>query len=122
MGNLEMMINNVAFKIVKEIENMKKEEKEWKKYKNEIEKALGVLSNDGVYAYWVYCKSKEIDKIFIEKIEPLMKYTKTTLNDGSYEEYFQKLSNDINDLLFFKEILERTLILARYHAKALGDD
>ena len=123
MDNLEYKINEVAFEIFKGIKNMKEtKNKEWKKYKNEIEKALGVLSNGGVYAYWVYCRSKNIENLFIEKIKPLMEYTKTNLNNGNYEKYFQELSKNIDDLLFFKEILERTLILARYHAKALGED
>ncbi|NPA63211.1 MAG: hypothetical protein GXN95_06645 [Methanococci archaeon] len=123
MDKLEYKINEVAFEIFKAIKDMKESKNnEWKKYRNEIDKALGVLANDGVYAYWGYCKSKNIENLFIEKIEPLMEYTKTKLNDENYEEYFQKLSNDINDLLFFKEILEKTLTYVRYHAKALGDD
>ena len=121
MENLKYKINKVAFEIVKKIENMKKEGDDWKKYRNEIDKVLGVLANDGVYAYWIYCKSKDIDWLFIKKLEDLMEYTRTEMKNNNYEEYFQNLSKDINDLLFFKEILEKTLIYARYHAKALGD-
>ncbi len=86
--------------------------------KSEIDKALGVLSNDGVYAYYVYVKSKGNDNIFIDEIKELMKYTDTKLENDNCENYFVNLSSNINDLLFFKEVLEETLIYARYHAKA----
>lgn len=86
--------------------------------KNEIDKALGVLSSDGVYAYYVYVISKKIDNVFLDEITDLMNYTDTKLSKNNYKDYFIKLSNNINDLLFFKEILEQTLIFARYHAKA----
>ena len=41
--------------------------------------------------------------------------------DEDYELYFQKLSEDIYHLLFKKQLLEKALIYARYHAKAMGD-
>ena len=50
--NLEYEINNVAFEIVSE--NILDE--------TEINKLLGVLANDGVYAMWVYA----LDKIKIK--------------------------------------------------------
>jgi hypothetical protein len=38
------------------------------------------------------------------------------------DKFFQTLSQDLNQLLFFKEMLEKALIYARYHAKAMGDE
>ena len=38
------------------------------------------------------------------------------------EEFFQKLSRNLHDLLFFKDLLEKALIYARYHLKTLGDE
>ncbi len=32
----------------------------------------------------------------------------------------EKLSEKLDELLFAKELLERTLVYARYHAKAMG--
>lgn len=90
--------------------------------KNEIDKALGVLSSDGVYAYYVYVKSEKIDNVFLNEITDLMKYTDTKLTNNNYKNYFTRLSSNINDLLFFKEILEQTLTYARYHAKAREKD
>lgn len=93
--------------------------------KNDIEKALGVLCNDGVYAYYVFVKSLKTRKNksqdynpFLKNIEILMQFTHTELNGDNYQDYFRNLSRDINDLLFFKEILEQALTYARYHAKA----
>ena len=159
--NLEYEINNVAFEIVSE--NILDE--------TEINKLLGVLANDGVYAMWVYALDKikikdnkdrmglfinqlfnfseifeilneesntgkkisglrelnnEINKL-LKKEEKLNDNEKIKLKNKTKKrnkiilEIFKELSKDINDLLFFKEILEKTLIYARYHAKALGD-
>jgi len=35
--------------------------------------------------------------------------------------YFQNLAQDLNKLLFMKELLEKVFIYALYHAKAKGD-
>jgi len=103
MDNLDATINKVGF----EIANMLDE--------NLINKLLGVLAQDGVYAMWVYTKSKKEIKEneFYEKLKTIL-----NISDDSYEEYFQKLSNNINELLFKKELLEKALTYARYHAKA----
>ncbi len=113
--NLDAVINKVGFKVA-EASNTDKS-----KYKNSLDKALGVLANDGVYAYYVYCKAKDISDVFIKEIAPLMEYTTTKPENSDYELYFRNLSENLHDLLFFKEILERALIYARYHAKAMGD-
>lgn len=118
-ANLDAMINKIGFEIVKEIKNKGKDKT---KYKNEIDKAIGVLSNDGVYAYYVYIKSKKVDDVFLNKLTDILKFiplknSYTKLNQA----FFEELSNDLNSLLFFREILEKILIYARYHAKAIGD-
>jgi len=114
MENLDAVINKVGFEIVEAIKNKNND----KKYKNYIDKVLGVLSNDGVYAYWVYCKANKINDVFIDKIGKLKNIIN---NKDEDEEFFQNLSNDLNQLLFFKQLLEKALIYARYHAKAMGE-
>lgn len=70
--------------------------------------------------------NEEIKKL-LEEEERLSDNKKIKLKNKTKERnkiilrMFKKLSKDINDILFFKEILEKTLIYARYHAKALGD-
>ncbi|MDP9751610.1 hypothetical protein [Thermoanaerobacter pentosaceus] len=170
-NNLEYTLNKIAFDIV----NDKILEE------NEISKLLGVLSNDGVYAMWVYAldklkvkfhedkKSLGEEKIFklLSKIAEIDKYITKSLNykditekisnltkeinqlqdkiknksnsqeekkqleaqkkmkeknrDEELNKYFLDLSSNLNDLLFFKELFEKVLIYARYHAKAMGE-
>ena len=152
--NLDTLINEISFEIVK---NQIVDE-------NEINKMLGVLSNDGVYAFWVYTlKELKINAVYFydllftyEKEEKpgnliadickfdnlmelsILKNEIETLNNNSEKnkkkekelfkdwqikasKNFQNLSHNLNELLFFREILEKILIYARYHAKAMGD-
>ncbi len=118
--NLESTINKVGYNIVKKISKEPKKS-DRTKHKNEIDKALGVLSNDGVYAYYVYVKSKKVDDIFLNEISSLMNYTSIKLENDNYQKYFENLSSNLEDLLFFRELLEKILIYARYHAKAVGE-
>jgi len=129
MKNLDAIINEIGYDIVKDINSINDKTKK-SKYKNFIDKALGVLANDGVYAYWVYCKANNkvnndrddninIKNIFIDKFGEIRKVI-----DGREEvdeDFFQNLSEDLNKLLFFKEMLEKALIYARYHAKTISD-
>ena len=170
--NLEALISKISFEIVNE--KILDE--------NEINKLLGVLSSNGVYAMWVYSLDKldtsfkvkeennqiESPQIFklLLKLKPLLyKVYQTDFIDGMLQEeknkllelkqkineiksenldekekrkriskeknrissflikkssiYFQNISQDIHKLLFLKQLLEKTLIYARYHAKAL---
>jgi excinuclease UvrABC helicase subunit UvrB len=137
--NLDAKINMVGFEIANILDE------------NIINKLLGVLANDGVYAMWVYAinklKDTELLKFLKElSILPINIYTlknyqfKNAINEIENErnkkqrkikfsqkvkeldEFFQTLSQDLNQLLFFKEMLEKALIYARYHAKAMGDE
>jgi hypothetical protein len=114
-NNLEALIARISYELVNE--KILGE--------NEINKLLGILSSNGVYAMWVYAKSKkEIDENkFFEKLKPILdKLNKIeNLNENHKEKYFQSISEDLYKLLFLKQLLEKTLIYARYHAKALGD-
>jgi hypothetical protein len=118
--NLETIISKLSFEIVEEI----KKSSEKKKLLNLIDKSLGVLANNGVYAYYVYIisqKSQETEGIFIDKLEDIFKKVEDSFSKDNKQEYFEKVSEDIHKLLFLKQLLEKTLIYARYHAKAMGD-
>jgi hypothetical protein len=66
--NLDIVVHEIGFKIVEKIKEYKEQKKKKqsvndqekqekdKQYSNEIDKVLGILANDGVYAYCVYCK------------------------------------------------------------------
>ncbi len=185
--NLEALISKISFEIVNE-EILDE---------TEINKLLGVLSSNGVYAMWVYaldkfgvkfsedCQMLKEEKLFklLSKIAELDKFISKTINfeqlaiemcnltkginnlkqeikglndeikklekeknrdelkrrkkelkrkvedkkekekerNNKLIEYFINIANDIHKLLFLKQLLEKTLIYARYHAKALQD-
>jgi uncharacterized membrane protein YgaE (UPF0421/DUF939 family) len=167
--NLESKIYELSFELSEAID------------KNDLQKLLGVLSNDGVYAMWVYAMDK-LDWKFSKDIEEMkkMKFFRlmeviSNLSEFSSEKldyvnvlkeiatlsaeidrlnqelknmkennqekrnkkhekkekeknrgqilnkYFQNLAQDLNKLLFMKELLEKVFIYALYHAKAKGD-
>ena len=146
--NLDAIINKIGFEIVSQ--DIAKE--------SDINKMIGVLANDGVYALWVFSNDKlkfksikfwqtlfskdEIIEALSEyKIEEVKLFTaeknskidqendekrkKQIFRDWQREvseKFFHHLSENLNDLLFFREILERILIYARYHAKAMGEE
>jgi len=93
---------------------------------NDINKLLGILASDGVYAIWVYANDKfKKDQQKMNKIKDVIKKLNNFVSDNRNEDiddkYFQNLAQDLNKLLFMKELLEKVLIYARYHAKAKGD-
>ena len=136
--NLDAVINELGHGIVKSIDELKGKKR--RGLIAHIDKALGVLVNDGVYAYYVFCKSKDkpedkdklYSRIFITNVVDELKRFVNFKNEKiqsinqengeeTEQEFFQNLAEDLHELLFFREILETVLIYARYHAKALGD-
>jgi len=96
-----------------------------------LQKALGVLHEDGIYAMFLWLEEKETKK---EKYKVRKKLTcmlnedkirNHLFSDSStfsedFKEFCAKLievAKDIDKLLFLKKILERTLTYALYHAK-----
>jgi len=109
---LDAKINEASFKLSEKIKQSKKE--------NEFEKAIGVLANDGVYAFYVFCNYKKLWGDISEVLSKLNEFLPQ--NPGNIDkEYMQALSNNLSDLLFVKEILEKMLTYTRYHLKAMGD-
>lgn len=119
--NLEATLNLLGYEMV---EDIKKKGDKSEKLLRLIDKALGVLANDGVYAYYVFCKAHSAEDIFIKlPLEKLKPYIKVEVADkrtdiDEIEKYFSSLSEDLNKMLAFKNFLETALIYARYHAKA----
>lgn len=83
-----------------------------------ITKSLGVLQEDGVYAFFLWTTSKA-DAIKTHAFSFLK--DRGMLRDGAdvLKVIRESFENDIDKLLFAKELLERTLVYARYHAKAI---
>jgi len=96
---------------------------------NLVTKALGVLQENGVYAcmLFLYSRTSASDKAVCEVTrKELIKMTKLlgkeVTNDDNAEKvlkYFtDNICNDLDDLLFMKQLWEQTLTYARYSAKA----
>jgi hypothetical protein len=87
-----------------------------------ITKSIGILKEDGVYAFFLYLASKGLTGAQGVAFQ-LMKDGRipghVTGSDGDpLKAVRESLSGNLGLLLFFKELLERTLVYARYHAKA----
>lgn len=107
--NLDAKINEVSYTLAKEL-----------KCNKDFEKAIGVLANDGVYAFYVFCKCKNL----WNDISRVLSYLKDFLPgkpDRPDQRYIQNLAENLSNLLFVKEILEKMLTYTRYHIKAMGD-
>ena len=100
-----------------------------KNTENHISKSLGVLQEDGVYAFFLYQASRgKTEKPGADRLKEqataLLKEAEIkpfdTITD-SLEAVRAKdgLANNLDELLLAKRLLEQTLIYARYHAKAL---
>lgn len=99
-----------------------------KQAENHITKSLGVLQEDGVYAFFLYQASRGLrEKPGAEK---LAGQANAFLQEAGIQA-FQKdgdplkavrdhLASDLDQLLLAKRLLEQALIYARYHAKAMG--
>lgn len=101
-------------------------EKLGKQAENHITKSLGVLQEDGVYAFFLYQVSRKSEKEGAQKLKAqaaaLLKQCgmKGFQNSADpLEAVRNELANDLDQLLLAKRLLEQALIYARYHAKAL---
>jgi hypothetical protein len=107
-----------------------------------ITKSLGVLQEDGVYAFYLFLVSRgsKEDPPALKTTQETFRFLKERgvfasdvlhseedLANEQRKEYTTELlnairldiANNLDKLLFAKELLERTLVYARYHAKAL---
>ncbi|MDI6895772.1 hypothetical protein [Methanocella conradii] len=92
-----------------------------------LTKSLGVLQEQGLYSFVLYCESIKNKE---NKSQNIIKITKEILKDklklidnGDLLEEIRKengLASRLDDLIFAIQILEKSLIYARYHAKALS--
>lgn len=142
MDNLDARINQYSYEMVNALQ---------KNDFNMIDKALGILANDGVYAYYLYCLARKpknpekqqggrenpigdkIYEVFVKDIvtrfggdfglvpKEAEGHGADNAGEKSGEQrFFERLAEDVHQLFAFKDILERILIYARYHAKAAG--
>jgi len=99
-----------------------------KQAENHITKSLGVLQEDGVYAFFLYQASRgQREKPGSDKLRDQAKELLKEARIKSFENAADPLAavrdhlaGDLDQLLLAKRLLEQALIYARYHAKSLG--
>ena len=91
-----------------------------------ITKALGVLEEQGLYAYFLFLKSSKEKEIKKEDKEEIINRCYSLLQDNlslknNSKDIFEKiqgLATDLDNLLLARDLLRQALVYARYHAKA----
>ena len=119
--------------IIKKIENSKNTEKLFKNLKNNppkfdakemeriINKSLGILIEDGLFAYdiWLESENKDSHKVIIVSSLKILNDTNLTSNQDSLRDVILEIAKSIHKTLLARQLLERMLVYARYRAKAL---
>lgn len=88
---------------------------------NHVTKSLGVLQENGLYAFFLYQKTESgFGEGISEQCSRLLKNEPILLlkNDTELFAGLRELGSDLSCLLLAKSLIERSLIYARYHAKA----
>jgi len=87
-----------------------------------LRNAIGVLKEDGVYAFFLFLgfkkKTSTISYPLFEflKNQPTLEITE--INENHLQAIRERLSNNLNKLLFTKDLLERVMVYALYHLRA----
>lgn len=100
-----------------------------KNAENHITKSLGVLQENGVYAFFLYQLSRGkrekpgAIKLVNQAVMLLSDAGMTAFQNGNdlLFNVREKLADDLDNLLLAKRLLEQSLIYARYHVKAMED-
>jgi len=92
---------------------------------NHLTKSLGILQEEGIYAFFLYQVSRgerEGAEGLKEKARELLKAVSIKPFD-EIEDPLEAVreADNLDDLLLAKRLLEQALIYARYHAKALEE-
>ena len=79
-----------------------------------------------MFAFVIFLESKKDEKIakkILEKVAELLNESELTKNDSgnNLRKKILEITKDLNKIFLTKDLIGRTLIYARYHAKALGD-
>lgn len=94
-----------------------------------LTKALGVLQEQGLYSFALFCESRgSADRVGAKKIshlaKELLKDKLQLMGDGDFLEEIRKnggLAARLEDLMLAIQVLEKSLIYARFHAKAMAE-
>jgi len=117
-ANLDRLAAESGFNLVEEY---RKESKALKELERVISKSLGILMEEGLFAYSIWLES-ERESIVEECSRGLIKDAKISQSDKSLREIvLEEISKNIQKTILSKQLLERMLIYARHRAKALRE-
>lgn len=124
MENLDNICMEYGYKFA--IETTEAFGSDAKKAEKLIIKSLGVLQEQGLYAFVLFCESRgSAEKPGADKIQEitkeLFKNEPISINNDNLLEAIRGengLASRLEDLLLAIQILEKSLVYARYHAKA----
>ena len=98
-------------------------------FETEINKALGILVEDGPFAYIIWLKSQDKEPhramliqtaIILQKLGIINTISSDeNLKDKIEKAFLDEISTDLTKTLLVKTVLEKMLIYARYKAKAM---
>ena len=98
-------------------------EKPSKKLENLVTSALAVLEEQGVYALFLFLKTRggKAAPTIEQKVREFLKTTPQRApllsGDGDVFALLQSMSEDLDKLLLARDLLRQTLVYARYHAR-----
>jgi len=127
------IFEKIIIENIEKIKNNKKQEEKFFKLKQNppkfdakelervVTKALGILIEDGAFAYTVWLESEggDIHKVISIASVKLLDKASVTSKKESLREAILEISKNIQKTLLARQILERMLVYARYRAKAL---
>jgi hypothetical protein len=96
-------------------ENHKVKPKELEKL---LTDALSVLEEQGLYAFFLFLKVREKDDGTISEKCAAFLRKQVLLGEGKLFPALSKLADNLDNLLFARELLRQVLVYARYHVKA----
>ncbi len=121
-SNLDRISAQIGFNIVESF----KHKEDFEKLETIVNKALGILIEDGLFAYAIWLKSRgDKERKYTKTIEnkslELLKNKNINLTNKNdlMTAILDDISTNIQKTLLARQLLEKMLIYARYRAKAL---
>jgi len=118
MENLDKICAEYGYRIA---EQMGGDTSDYKKAENIITKALHVLREQGLYAFGLFCRAEKLSALE-DLTKEILREKLEVIGNGDLLEEIRKdggLASRLDDLFLAIQVLEKTLIYGRYHAKAL---
>src|SRR5690554_2328575 len=125
--NLDSRCAQFSYDLVKAVANegaLSKENKS--KLENLINKSLGVLQENGLYAFFLYLEYR-LKELGAEEIKSrslnLLRHEDIGLLEQNSDHFtaVRRLTEKLDQLLLAHRLIEQMLIYARYHAKAVRE-